>query len=79
MANPLVSSLPLVLYCDVLTLSGFHATTVEEFAAGYESALSVPNPLEMRLRARKSAKRFTEEVFAHDWLVEMERLVALTK
>ena len=58
---------------------GFHATNVEEFAEGYEKALSVPNPLEMRLRARKSAKRFTEAEFARDWLVQMDRLVALTK
>lgn len=58
---------------------GFHATSVEEFAEGYKMALSVPNPLAMRQRARKSAKRFTEEEFARDWLVQMDRLVALLR
>lgn len=58
---------------------GFHGTTVDEFADGYEKALSVPDPLAMRLRARQSAKRFTEEEFARVWLLEMERLVNLTK
>jgi alpha-1,2-mannosyltransferase len=30
----------------------------------------------MRLRARKSAKRFSEEVFEEKWLAQMDRLVA---
>ncbi|KAH7320237.1 alpha-1,2-mannosyltransferase alg11 [Stachybotrys elegans] len=59
--------------------TGFHATTAEEFATGYEKALSMPNPLSVRQRARKSAQRFTEEEFARGWLVEMERLVAIKK
>ncbi|KAI6781744.1 GDP-Man:Man(3)GlcNAc(2)-PP-Dol alpha-1 [Emericellopsis cladophorae] len=59
--------------------TGFHAETVDEFAEGYESALSVANPLAMRLRARQSAKRFTEGEFASKWLVQMDRLVAMTK
>jgi alpha-1,2-mannosyltransferase len=33
----------------------------------------------MRLRARKSAKRFSEEVFEEQWLAQMGRLVALGK
>ena len=33
----------------------------------------------MRIRARKSAERFTEEEFAREWLNQMDRLVALTK
>ena len=33
----------------------------------------------MRLRARQSAKRFTEEEFARLWIIEMERLIKLTK
>jgi alpha-1,2-mannosyltransferase len=61
------------------TRSGFHATTVAEFAEGYEKALTVSQPLAMRLRARESAKRFTEEEFARLWLIEMERLIKLTK
>ncbi|KKA28000.1 hypothetical protein TD95_004853 [Thielaviopsis punctulata] len=59
--------------------TGFHATTAEEFAAGYEKALSVEDPLAWRLRARKSATRFTEEVFATRWIEETERLVALCR
>lgn len=59
--------------------TGFHATTAEDFAKGFEWALSVPDPLEMRLRARQSAKRFTEEEFARKWIEETERLVALSK
>ncbi|KAM0246600.1 hypothetical protein ACHAQJ_010161 [Trichoderma viride] len=57
--------------------TGFHASTAAEFAAGYEAALSLPDPLAMRLRARKSAKRFSEEVFEKKWLAQMGRLVAL--
>ncbi|CAM1509190.1 Fc.00g029290.m01.CDS01 [Cosmosporella sp. VM-42] len=55
----------------------FHATTTEEFAEGYEKALSLSNPLAVRLRARESAKRFTEEEFAKKWAVQMARMVAL--
>jgi alpha-1,2-mannosyltransferase len=61
------------------SIAGFHASTVEEFAEGYEKALSLPDPLAVRLRARRSAKRFTEEAFAKAWLVQMEHLVALAK
>ncbi|PNY27352.1 Alpha-1,2-mannosyltransferase alg11 [Tolypocladium capitatum] len=59
--------------------TGYHATSAQEFAAGYEKALSLDNPLEVRRRARTSAKRFTEEEFAKKWLAEMDRLVALRK
>jgi alpha-1,2-mannosyltransferase len=31
----------------------------------------------MRLRARQSAKRFTEEEFAKRWIIQMEKLVEL--
>jgi len=33
----------------------------------------------MRLRARRSAKRFSEEVFAERWIEHMERLVRLQR
>ncbi|RGP75886.1 alpha-1,2-mannosyltransferase alg-11 [Fusarium sporotrichioides] len=59
--------------------TGFHATTEEEFAQGYEKALSLPDPLAVRLRARESAKRFTEEEFAKKWTVQMARLVTLAR
>ncbi len=57
--------------------TGFHATTPTEFADAFEKALSLPNPLEVRQRARLSAKRFTEEEFAKKWVTQMEKLVAL--
>jgi alpha-1,2-mannosyltransferase len=58
-------------------LQGYHATNEEEFAEGFEKALSQQNPLAIRKRARKSATRFTEEEFAKKWIDETSRLVAL--
>ncbi|KAF6816809.1 alpha-mannosyltransferase alg11 [Colletotrichum sojae] len=58
--------------------TGFHATNAREFAEGYEKALSIKDTLPIRLRARRSAKRFTEEEFDKKWIAEMEKLVALT-
>ncbi len=60
-----------------LTLKGFHATTATEFAEAFEQALALDNKLAMRLLARESAKRFTEEEFAKRWIVQMEKLVKL--
>ncbi|CAJ2512130.1 Uu.00g077550.m01.CDS01 [Anthostomella pinea] len=57
--------------------TGFHATTEAEFAEGYEKALSLPDPLAVRLRARQSSKRFSEEEFAKRWLAQLEKLVAM--
>ncbi|KIE02566.1 alpha-1,2-mannosyltransferase alg11, partial [Metarhizium majus ARSEF 297] len=59
--------------------TGYHATNEEEFAEGFEKALSQSNPLSMRRRARKSAIRFTEEEFAKKWVDETSRLVAMRK
>lgn len=56
---------------------GYHATTSSEFAEGFEQALSLPNPLAVRQRARISARRFTEEEFAKKWTAQMERLIAM--
>ncbi|KAK3900630.1 glycosyltransferase [Staphylotrichum tortipilum] len=56
--------------------TGFHATTAAEFAQGFEKALTLPDPYAVRQRARKSAKRFTEEEFARRWTDQMEQLVA---
>ncbi|OLN92047.1 GDP-Man:Man(3)GlcNAc(2)-PP-Dol alpha-1,2-mannosyltransferase [Colletotrichum chlorophyti] len=58
--------------------TGFHATNVQEFAEGYEKALSIKDTLPVRLRARQSAKRFTEGEFDQKWIAQMERLVAMT-
>ncbi|KAL0470575.1 alpha-1,2-mannosyltransferase [Neurospora intermedia] len=57
--------------------TGFHATTSKEFAEGFEKALSLPNPYAVRLRARKSAKRFTEEEFARRWIEQLEKCAAM--
>lgn len=59
--------------------TGFHATTEVEFAAAFEAALALPEAekLAMRLRARKSAQRFSGEQFEQKWLSEMEKLVDL--
>ncbi|KAI1471145.1 glycosyltransferase family 4 protein [Daldinia caldariorum] len=57
--------------------TGFHASTTSEFADGFEKALSHPDPLSVRRRARLSSKRFTEEEFAKKWLSELEKLVAM--
>ncbi|KAI1816617.1 glycosyltransferase family 4 protein [Poronia punctata] len=56
-------------------ITGFHATTSKEYAEGFEKAFSLPDPLAVRLRARKSSKRFTDEEFARRWLTELEKLV----
>lgn len=70
---------PMLLSPGINRLTGFHATTPTEFAQGFEAALSLPPEakLAMRKRARRSAKRFTEEEFAKDWIIQMEKLVAL--
>lgn len=60
--------------------TGFHASTAEEYAAGYGKALDLglEEKVAMRLRARKSSKRFSEDVFDDQWIVHMEKLVSLT-
>lgn len=59
--------------------SGYHATTAEQYTAAFQKALSLNSEetLAMRLRARQSAKRFTEEAFAERWIDQAEKLVAL--
>jgi alpha-1,2-mannosyltransferase len=59
--------------------TGFRAATEEEFAAAYEAALALPEEerIAMRVRARKSALRFTEEEFGRKWVVEVEKLVTM--
>lgn len=59
--------------------TGFLATSEDEFAAAYQEALSHPDPLALRRRARKSAQRFTEDEFANKWLRQMEDLVSLAQ
>ncbi|OOF97017.1 glycosyltransferase family 4 protein [Aspergillus carbonarius ITEM 5010] len=59
--------------------TGFRASTEEDFAAAFEAALALPaeEKVAMRLRARKSALRFTEEEFSLKWIGEIEKLVQL--
>ncbi|GAB7366733.1 hypothetical protein MBLNU230_g0689t1 [Neophaeotheca triangularis] len=59
--------------------TGYHATTPSEFAEGFRKALALPQAemLALRLRARESAKRFSEDVFDEAWKRQMVRLVGL--
>ncbi|OJD25018.1 hypothetical protein ACJ73_03622, partial [Blastomyces percursus] len=53
--------------------TGFRATTELEFAAAFEAALALPEEerVAMRLRARESSRRFSDEMFAQRWVREM--------
>ncbi|KAL3472766.1 hypothetical protein BJX99DRAFT_249402 [Aspergillus californicus] len=59
--------------------TGFRATSEEDFATAFEKALSLSmeEKVAMRLRARKSALRFTEEEFSKKWVGEVEKLVGM--
>lgn len=59
---------------------GFHANDASDFATQFTRALSMSfrDTLAMRLRARSSAKRFTEEAFATRWIKQMDRLVSMS-
>lgn len=59
--------------------TGFRASTEDEFAAAFEAALALPveERVGMRLRARESARRFSEEEFRGAWVGQVERLVGL--
>ncbi len=61
--------------------TGFHASTETEFADRFAQALSMSSEetIAMRLRARASAKRFTEEAFAKRWVIQVGKLIALQK
>lgn len=39
----------------------------------------MPDPIAMRIRARRSAQRFGEVEFQRKWLAEIEKLVKLSK
>ncbi|KAK5701662.1 asparagine-linked glycosylation protein [Elasticomyces elasticus] len=61
--------------------TGFHATTPEEFAAGFAKALELSgdDAFAMRQRARKSSWRFSEKVFSDAWTSHLEQLVELAR
>lgn len=48
-----------------------------EYATAFARALSMSpqETVSMRLRARSSAKRFTEEAFSSKWIKQMEKLI----
>lgn len=60
--------------------TGFHANSLSAYSTQLLQALSLSDDesLSMRRRARSSAKRFREEAFAKRWIVQVERLVAVT-
>ncbi|CEJ54468.1 Putative Glycosyltransferase [Penicillium brasilianum] len=61
--------------------TGFRAETEEQFAAAFEAALALPESekVAMRLRARRSAQRFTEEEFSRKWLAQVQKLVEASR
>lgn len=61
--------------------TGFRAETEEQFAAAFEAALALPESekVAMRLRARRSALRFTEEEFSRKWLGQVQKLVEASR
>ncbi|KAI0198804.1 glycosyltransferase family 4 protein [Astrocystis sublimbata] len=57
--------------------TGFHATTASEFAQGFEAAFSLSDPVAIRLRARKSSQRFSDEEFRLRWIAQLGKCVPL--
>jgi len=59
-----------------LTL-GFLATTAKEFAQGFADALNLSHEesVQMRRRARRSAQRFSEQVFKRQWCTRVNWLL----
>nr|POE82337.1 gdp-man:man(3)glcnac(2)-pp-dol alpha-1,2-mannosyltransferase [Quercus suber] len=59
--------------------TGFYASTPLEYAQGFAQALSLSSEeaFAMRLRARKSSWRFSEQVFTTAWTEQLDRLVEL--
>lgn len=59
--------------------TGFHASTDLQYAAGFAKVLEMPpeDVLPLREAARKSAKRFTEDVFKQAWNRQTEKMIRL--
>ena len=59
--------------------TGFHATTAEEYADALQQALEMSQgeASNMRLRSRRSAKRFNEHAFEEAWTSHLDKLVRL--
>ena len=62
-------------------MSGFHASTAAEYAARFAKILNLNDDekIEMRLLARKNARRFSEAVFTREWVWYMGQLIELFK
>ncbi|KAI7334411.1 UDP-Glycosyltransferase/glycogen phosphorylase [Hortaea werneckii] len=61
--------------------TGFHASTAQDFAAGFAQALSLgpEEKFAMRVRARESSWRFSERVFSEAWVKQVEGMVSVLK
>ena len=61
--------------------TGYHASTEEEYALGFEKAflLSKDETIAMRMRARESSNRFVDAIFDGAWNNQMDRLISLRK
>ena len=59
--------------------SGFHASTVSEYANAFAKALSLSKQelVALRKRARMSSGRFGEDEFVRGWIKHVEKLVTL--
>ena len=66
-------------YCMLRVIPGFHASDASEYAAQLLKVfdLNTEEKLEMRLRARKNARRFSETVFSREWASFMGCLIDL--
>ena len=60
--------------------TGFHASDLREYAEAFAKALMLPTEekVAMRQRARASARRFGEQEFVNDWLVQSSKLLDLS-
>lgn len=61
--------------------TGYHAKTIEEYAAGFAKALNLSpeDTFAMRLRARQNSLRFSEDVFNSAWTAHLERLIETSR
>ena len=61
--------------------TGFHASTAKEYSQAFLKALKLSSEEKtaMRIRARSSAKRFSQAQFDRGWIDVAENLVKLTK
>ncbi|KAL9098249.1 MAG: hypothetical protein Q9163_006060 [Psora crenata] len=70
----------IVVHCDGGP-TGYHASTAQEYAAHFTTALTMtPSAtLAMRKRNRVSSKRFTTDIFASRWIQQVESLIGIAR